>query len=75
MCWPSLYRHSADRTHWRVETVRVSETMTNVTTNNGDQHSLNIHNIPFTDETKDYFPGVPVSKHKGYETMHLSVCL
>ena len=60
MCWPSLYRHSADRTQLtgegRVETVRLSETMTNVTTNNGDQHSLNIHNIPVTEETKEYFP-------------------
>ena len=73
MCWPSLYRHSADRTQltgeWRVET------MTNVTTNNGDQHSLNIHNIPVTEETKEYFPGAPVSKHKGYGIMLLSVCL
>ena len=64
MCWPSLYRHSADRTqaHWRVETVRLSKTMTNVTTNNGDQHSLNIHNIPVTEETKEYFPGAPCVK-------------
>ena len=67
MCWPSLYRHSADRTHWRVETVRVSETMTNVTTNNGDQHSLNIHNIPVTDKTKDFLLGLLCQNIRGTE--------
>ena len=49
---------SADRAsaHWRQSELN-NDQCGAVTTNNGDQHSLNIHNIPLTDETKEYFLG------------------